>query len=215
KSGYPPLKLMNIAVGYNLRFHPMLKKIHGMIQGVKLYSMHVYCGQHLVQWRENRDYRTTYSASKKSGGGVLRDLSHELDYICWLTGPWKKVAAKGGRVSDLEIDSDDVFGLLVETLRCPLVSLQINYLDLYVKREIILNGEGLSIKADLINDVLEINGNKKVFQVEKDATYRDQHKALLFHGTQVACTYDEGFEVLELIEAAEKASKEGVWIKRK
>jgi predicted dehydrogenase len=214
KQGHPSLNPMNIFVGYNLRFHPLLKKMYRIIQGVRLYSMHVYCGQYLPQWREGRDYRTTCSASRQSGGGVLRDLSHELDYICWLTGRWQNVAAKGGRVSNLEIDSDDVFCLLFKTEKCPVVSLQINYLDLNGKREIILNGEGLSLKADLITGVLEINGVKSTYDVEKDATYMDQHKDILFNGSKFACTYDEGLEVLGLIDSAQKASEEKVWIKR-
>ncbi|NOX34957.1 MAG: Gfo/Idh/MocA family oxidoreductase [Deltaproteobacteria bacterium] len=214
KKGYPSLKALNIFAGYNLRFHPVLKKIYQTIQGVSLYSMHVYCGQHLSLWRGKRDYRTTYSASRQAGGGVLKDLSHELDYICWLTGQWEKVAAKGGRVSDLEIDSDDLFCLLLETKTCPMVSLQINYFDLNAKREIIINGEDLSIKGDLISGTLDINGVKKVYKLEKDATYIDEHEDILSSGTGFACTYDEGLEVLSLIEAAQKASEGDVWIKR-
>ena len=32
------------------------------------------------------NYLKSYSASKSKGGGVLLDLSHEIDYINWLFG---------------------------------------------------------------------------------------------------------------------------------
>ncbi|MFA5903228.1 MAG: Gfo/Idh/MocA family oxidoreductase [Desulfobacula sp.] len=214
KPGYLPLPSAAVHVGYNLRFHPILKEIRRLIQGKKLYSMHVYCGQYLPFWRKDRDYRNTYSASVKSGGGVLRDLSHELDYVCRLTGKWKKVAAKGGRVSSLEIDSEDLFCLLMETQDCPAVSLQVNYLDLNTKREIILNGAGLSLKADLVGGTLEVNGHKSVYTVEKDDTYRDQHLDILLKKGETACSYEEGIEIVNLIEAVFKASREGIWVNR-
>jgi len=214
KSGYALLPPMNVYVGYNLRFHPVLKEIDRLIQGKKLYSMQVYCGQYLPSWRKDRDYRATYSASSESGGGVLRDLSHELDYVLKLTGTWKKVAAKGGRVGSLEIDTDDLFCLLMETRNCPAICLQVNYLDLSPRREMILNGEGISLKADLIKGTLEVNGQKKVYMVEKDDTYRDQHLDILLNKGKTACSYEEGIEIVNLIEAAFKASEEEIWIKR-
>ena len=38
---------------------------------------------------------------------MLRDLSHELDYMTWLFGPCRRVAALGGRFGPLAIDSDE------------------------------------------------------------------------------------------------------------
>ncbi len=209
-----PLNPMTVYVGYNLRFHPVLKEIHSLIQGIKLYSMHVYCGQYLPSWRKDRDYRAAYSASAESGGGVLRDLSHELDYICRLTGRWEKIAAGGGKISALEINSEDLFCLLMETENCPMISLQVNYLDLNPKREIILNGEGISLKADFIRGTLEVNGHGRGWAVEKDDTYRDQHLDILLNNGDTTCSYKEGIEIVDLIEAAFRAAKEGIWVKR-
>ena len=50
--------------------------------------------------------------------------------------------ATGGKVSKLAISSDDMLCLLMETENCPAVSLQVNYLDLVPRREIIVNGDG-------------------------------------------------------------------------
>ena len=41
---------------------------------------------HFCQIGELNQIRKSYSASKSKGGGVLLDLSHEIDYINWLFG---------------------------------------------------------------------------------------------------------------------------------
>lgn len=148
----------NVFVAYNLRFHPIIQKLHEFLNSKEIYSIQVYVGQYLPDWRPGTDYTESYSASKAQGGGVLRDLSHELDYINWIAGGWKRVAAIGGKFSDLQIDSDDVFVLLLEMENCPVVSVQMNYLDRKARREIIVNMKDHSIKADLILNTFEIDG---------------------------------------------------------
>src|SRR3990167_7543788 len=69
-----------IFVGYNLRFHPVLQRLKEILIDEKIISFSVRVGQYLPTWRSQVDYRDCYSAKKNQGGGVLRDLSHELDY---------------------------------------------------------------------------------------------------------------------------------------
>lgn len=214
KSSYD-LKLSCIVyVAYNFRFHPILQTIYNLVKNNIVYSMHVYCGQYLPTWRRG-DYRKNYSASRKEGGGVLRDLSHELDYINWITGGWERVTATGGRVSKLEIDSDDVFCILMETKKCPAVSLQINYLDLEPRREIILNGDGFSLKADLVKGTLAIGSDEELYDLDRDYTYLRQHEAALNNHGEYLCSFDQGIEILKLIEAIEVSSQKKIWIEKR
>ena len=48
------------------------------------------------------------------GGGALMELCHEIDYVRWLVGEVLEVFARVGRVSDLEIDVDDIAELILE-----------------------------------------------------------------------------------------------------
>ncbi len=198
-------------VGYNLRFHPVIQQIYHQFNKQSVYSMHVYCGQDLSTWRKT-DYTKSYSASDAQGGGVLRDLSHELDYINWMTGGWESVTAAGGKVSDLKIDSDDLFCVLLETRKCPAVTLQINYFDREPRREIILNGQGLALKADLIKGILTINGRTRQYNVHRNDTYTDQHKALLTGQQKYLCGFDTGYKVLQLLDAIKESSEKKEWI---
>ena len=142
----------------------------------------------------------------------MRDLSHELDYLHWMFGPWKRLTAAGGHFSCLQIDSDDVYGLMIEFEKCPLVTLQMNYLDRSPKREIIALTDKNSFKADLVQGTLEINGKTEKFSVPPDLTYRLEHQAVLKGNFKALCSYKEGAEVVRMIEAAEKAAKQKVWV---
>lgn len=204
----------NVFVAYNLRFHPVIQKLYKFLNGKEIYSIQVYVGQYLPGWRPGTDYTKCYSACKAQGGGVLRDLSHELDYINWIADGWKRVAAIGGKFSDLQIDSDDVFVLLLEMKNCPVASVQMNYLDRKTRREIIVNMKDRSIKADLILNTLEIDGEISEFEVERNLTYTMQHNAILNGDHSTACTLKQGMDVLRLIHAAESASKKQKWINR-
>ena len=102
----------NCFVGYNMRYHPLLLQLKKDLKGEKIISAQSYVGQYLPYWRKNRDYKLIYSAIKSKGGGVLRDLSHELDYLSWLFGSWTKLISIGGKLSKLEVDSDDNYSIL-------------------------------------------------------------------------------------------------------
>ena len=203
-----------VFVAYNLRFHPVIQKIRSLIQRNRVYSIQVYAGQYLPDWRPGVDYTKGYSASREMGGGVLRDLSHELDYVNWLAGGWKRVAAIGGKFSDLRINSDDTYAILLEMKNCPVASVQVNYLDRVARREIVVNLEGGTIQADLVSNTLETNGTVERFEVERNLTYRLQHEAIMNDQNDTACTLDQGIDVVRLIHAAEAAADKQVWVSR-
>ncbi len=202
----------SLFVAYNLRFHPILIKLKELLNTHKIISFHIYVGQYLPTWRPGTDYRKSYSASKKKGGGVLRDLSHELDYALWLCGDWKSVVALGGHFSDLEIDSEDIFNITMTTELCPLVNIQMNYLDRRPRREIIINTDKATINVDLINGTLEIDNEKVESKIERDYTYKMQHLAILNNEFDIICAFDEGLNVLKLIESVEESALKRKWI---
>ena len=212
-AGVPEHRFAASFVGYNLRFHPVLQELARMLPDERAISAHLYVGQYLPDWRPGRDYRETASASRQAGGGVLRDLSHELDYLTWLFGRCERVAALGGRFSTLEIDSDDVQGLLLAFERCPVVTAQLNYLDRRGTRNLIVNTGQRTITADLIRSTLTIGSEEKAFPLGRDDTYLAQHRRILSNAHDGLCTLGEGAAVLELIAAAEAAAATGQWVR--
>jgi predicted dehydrogenase len=201
----------SIAIGYNLRFHPLLASVREMLKQEKILSANIYVGQFLPNWRDN-DYRRSYSASEAKGGGVLRDLSHELDYCYWLFGDWIHMVTLGKKVSDLKIKGCDLYNLLIETSRCPSVNIQMSYLDLSPRRQIIINTAGRIIFLDLINNILSVDSNRDTLCIDKDFTYREMHRALLNEDFGVVCSFAEGLKTLTMIESAEESSRSGLWV---
>jgi predicted dehydrogenase len=202
-----------LLVGYNLRFHPVLRRVAELLQGQRLLTAQAYVGQYLPDWRPGRDHRGTASASVAAGGGVLRDLSHEFDFLLWLLGDWRRVAALGGRLTDLTIDSDDAAVLLLECERCPAVSVQLNYFDRPGARDLIVNTERHTIRADLVRCVVEVDGAAEHLPCARDDTYEALHRAAL-SGAAGPCTAEEGLAVVSLISAAEQAVETKQWVQQ-
>ena len=210
----PANRFAKVFVAYNLRFDPVVRAAKAILDGESLIALHVYVGQYLPDWRPNRDYRTVYSARRAEGGGALRDLSHELDAVNWIAGGWTRLAATGGHLSPLEIDSDDVFALLVETARCKAVTVNLNYLDDALHRDIVaLTAKG-TLRADLVAGTVSFGGKLEVFNVVRDDAYRDQHRAILSGAADGACTLEDGVAITEMIAAAERAAHDRVWVER-
>ena len=216
--GQPPHTGENgsIFVAYNLRFHPLIVELKRRIKGKPLVSAEIRCGSHLPDWRPGRDYRETASAKRARGGGVLRDLSHELDFANWVFGPWKRLAALGGRLGPLEIETEDVFALLVETDACPIVTISLNYLERREERRIVVNTGETTFCADLVGGSLH-EGRDAVLVTDAldiDDTYREEHEAILAGRPAHCCTLSEGELVRSMIAAAERAARDGVWVSR-
>lgn len=201
-------------VAYNLRFHPTVLRMRELLGNDTIISVTAHVGQYLPDWRPGSDYRLSYSAHAEQGGGVLRDLSHELDYVCWLLEGWEHVAAVGGHYSALEISSDDVFSLLMTTPRCPVVSVHLNYLDRKVRRTVLINTLRGTLEADLVAGTLSYLGVDEKFTTERNTTYLAMHGALLSGHSDVACSLQEGLSIVGLVEAAARAATSKTWVSR-
>jgi predicted dehydrogenase len=99
-----------LMTGYHLRFSPPLRRLREALLGNaigRVMSVRADVGQFLPEWRPGTDYRSGVSARSDLGGGVVLELSHELDYVRWLAGEVEDVFARTGRLGDLEIDVED------------------------------------------------------------------------------------------------------------
>lgn len=206
-----PFSPLDISVAYNLRFHPVIKALAEKIAGAPLVSASFHVGQYLPSWRPGSDYRKSYSASNAAGGGVLRDLSHEIDLAQYFCGTFQNVSAIGGHFSNLEIEADDVFHLLGNCTHCPIVSVEMNYLNQMARRVICLNGNGFTAVADLVQGTLEFNGSIQKMSFDRDNSYRQQIGEFLGDQRPTLCTLKEGLAVDKAILAAERAASQGVW----
>lgn len=212
-SAMPEHSFAKVAVGYNLRCDPLLGRLRSLTHSSTCVStVSVYVGYYLPDWRPESDYRESYSANRSRGGGVLRDLSHELDYVQWIFGGWKRLTALGGHFSGLTIDSDDAFTIIMETERCPLVTIHLNYLDRVSRREIVVNADQMTYRVDLVHSTFASGSLVDAVPTSRDDTYRAEHVAMIGGEVQDLCTIADAERTLATIEAAERAAAERVWI---
>jgi predicted dehydrogenase len=104
-------KNLGTLVGYNFRFHPLLKRVKDMIDTKELgevLSAMVEVGENIIDWHPWEDYRETYAPFIASGGGSLLCFSHDIDYLYWILGTPKFVDAAGGKITPLEGDAEDM-----------------------------------------------------------------------------------------------------------
>jgi predicted dehydrogenase len=152
-----------LMVGYNLRFIDSLRRLKSMIEKSqigKILSVHCEVGQYLPSWRSGSDYRTTVTAQRKLGGGVLLELSHEIDYLLWLFGDMAETSGWAGRRSDLEIDVEDtahaIFGFVREGESEMLhVSLHMDCVRHDTSRNCVVIGEKGTLRWDGVRGRLE------------------------------------------------------------
>lgn len=121
-----------VGVGCNLRFHPAMEAIHAAVcEGRigRLLTARAEVGQYLPDWHPGTDYRQEYSARAALGGGALLTLIHELDYIYWIGGDVSEIIGVCAKVSDLELDVEDVAEMICRHISGTLTSVHMDFLD--------------------------------------------------------------------------------------
>jgi predicted dehydrogenase len=84
-------------VGYHLRRSDTPRALRDAAAGGAIgdvVALDLRVGQHLSAWRPGSDPADTVTARAELGGGVLSELSHELDALRWLAGPVTEVRAR-------------------------------------------------------------------------------------------------------------------------
>jgi predicted dehydrogenase len=201
-------------VTYNLRFSPVLQRLKKELKNKKILTATSYCGQYLPDWRPGRPLNESYSSQKQLGGGVLRDLSHELDYNMWLFGKPIRCTADVQKLSALPIDSDDSCSILAVTASNIQLVIHINYLARIPTRLVTVCTEDQYFQADLVNQTLKVGNEIHTFEVDRDLTYREMHRSLLVKTSadESTATLEEGLHILRWIDCCEKSSLEKRWI---
>jgi predicted dehydrogenase len=106
-----------VTVGYNLRFERGLRHLKSLLdrQAVgRVLSIRAEFGQYLPDWRPDSDYREGYFARTDTGGGIILDGSHELDYVRWLGGEVSKVSCIARHSGALDIEGEDLAEISLE-----------------------------------------------------------------------------------------------------
>jgi predicted dehydrogenase len=209
-----------LMVGYNLRFHEPLKILRDAVAGGaigRILSVRAEVGQYLPDWRRGADYRQSVTARGDLGGGVVLELSHELDYARWIAGEVTSVSAFTGKLSDLEIDVEDTAEIILWFACGAIGSIHLDMVQRSPVRICRVIGTGGAIVWDGISGEVRIDcaGESKIVHPsgasDRNRMYREELVAFLQvvrEGGAPVISGDDGRRTLQIALAAKLSARE-------
>lgn len=213
-----------VQVGYQLRYHPAMveaKRILDSGRLGKILTAHAEFGLFLERWWPGRDYRKSYMASDDLGGGLLLDVSHEIDLMVWFLGPVKEVTAYGEKLSHLQIPGFDALKAIMRMVDGTLLSLSMDCLQPTYTRSFSLVGEGTALRWDCpegradrsLGRLQLFDRDHEIFQTiplegNPEDSYLEELKAFLSaveNGQTPLVGVAQGIEVLRVVEGIQAA----------
>lgn len=207
-------------VGYNLRFLPSLEEFRRLVLAGtvgRVFSCRCEVGQYLPSWRPGADYRLGVSARSDLGGGVLLELSHELDYLRWIFGDVLWVNAWTGRLAGLTAEVEDTAHLILgfaheSKAEAAVAALTMDFSRHDATRDCVAIGTGGSLRWSAMSGLVELyaagaSGWQTLYdrRHETDEPYATQWRHFLDcveFGHEPRVTGDDGLAVLKIVEAA-------------
>jgi predicted dehydrogenase len=202
----------SVHVAYCLRFHPGIQFIAAHLGEIGLIeAADAECHSWLPDWRPGRDHRTLYSA-RAGEGGVLLDLSHEIDLLNHLLGPGSCVAAHlvAGGALQLDDGVESSAHLLTEHEGVP-ATLRLSFARRPEARRLRLFGRRGALEWDATMRtarLLDVDGGTlaKVEWSDPKLMYLEQAKAWLglLDGQPAAplATATDGLSALRIVDEA-------------
>tara|TARA_B100001059_G_C17826125_1_gene581490 strand:+ start:2467 stop:3465 length:999 start_codon:yes stop_codon:yes gene_type:complete len=209
-----------VLMAYIFRFTPQVQMIKKFIENKvvgQIYYVRGEFSEYLPDWHPYEDYRSFYMAEKSMGGGSILDQSHIFDLVHYLFGGFKNVRAFNSKISNLEVNADDISELIVEMNNGIIASLHTDIFGRQHQKFLEIKGEKGNIKWDFYkNEVTLYNPEEKVlkvfnkFQTDLNLTYIDEIKHFLDcckNKKDTLAPLDDGIDTMKLILAAEKSHK--------
>ena len=207
-------------VGYVLRYDIGARQFKEWLTDKRIGRIlhaRIECGSYLPDWRPDQDYRKTVSALSELGGGVLLELSHEIDYLHWFFGKPIDIQAQIINSKVLDINVEDQADLLITSEQGYPISMQIDFNRRHVKRECtIITTEGEltwnAVKKKVVWKPINAEELEFDYNSKRDDIYKKQLKKFIEcieNGAKPHVSIKDGIRTLKLIDAARDASKNG------
>ncbi len=213
-----------ILVGFQFRYHPSLVKARQLIASGALgqvLTVHAHWGEYLPQWHPWEDYRRSYAARADLGGGVIRTLTHPLDYLRYLLGEVTDLHAFQGHLSPLVLDGvEDVAEIGLRFADGAIGGVHLNYVQRPPVHRLEIVGTRGTLRWDNADGVLHFwqadvpfgdyraeppEYHETVFAPPEGFERNDLFVAQMRHFLDVArgisaprCTLEDGIRALEL-----------------
>ena len=198
-------KQLVLEVGYCLRFEPKLKKLKLQLEQKRvgeIATATIVAQSYLPDWHPGTDYQKSYSARKELGGGVLLDLSHEIDYAVWLFGKVKTIKAELTKSKKLGIETEAKAELKLVFKSGVKADILLDYLNKKHLRHCLIKGDKGSLSWDFKQIV------KQGWDVNQMYIAEIKHFIKAVQGKELpGASGEQGRYVVAIVEAAKKSDK--------
>jgi len=211
-----------------LRYHPIVKEIDNILNNNvigKPLSFLYHSGQYLPDWHPWEDYRKFYVA-KKETGACREIVPFELVWLMNLFGKIKTVSARKAKVSDLDVNIDDIYNILLEFENGMESTMTVDVIARFAFRQIKILGENGVIVADWSERTVKYFTNENGWVenkiddgiVEEDyihgeGPYIEEMKTFLESIQKKRIqpySFKEDLQILKILELIEKSSDTGL-----
>ena len=214
-------KRSNIFVGYNLRFMASYQTLKEHLRSENfghLMAVHSLVGHSLEYWRPDRDLSSVPSSHKSSGGGVLRELSHEIDLLFNLLGTpfFKKLTVANLKFKNFDVEDTAILQMAFNIDGVALASLHLDFIRQDRTRCSQFVGSNQTLVWDLLSGTITAKSNSKsevicVAHNDIETSYTRMWKALFEDDFRLFCTVDEAISVIQHVEDMEANC---CWVKK-
>ena len=212
-------KNLVVMVGYIYRFCEPIQKIKEILDSGllgKIYSARTIISLFLPDWHPWEDYRNFFLSHKDLGGGALLEESHATDYIKWLMGDVKSVFCINKKLSDLEMDAEDMTIINLEFENNSLGTIHIDLLGRVLRKETEFIGEKGTVIWDgergLVRLFTAEKGEWEEFSLSfKPEVYThqlDHFFSCIKDGKEPITPLSDGIETLRICMAAFKSAQD-------
>jgi spore coat polysaccharide biosynthesis protein SpsF len=170
-------KGVEIYVGYNMRFNPLINKIKELIdEWGDISHVRMNFGSNLILRHPGKDYKNDYVTKKNQGGGVILDISHEIDYLTWIFGQPKEMFCYAEKRGNFEMETEDNADMLIKFDGGLVANIHLDLLQKPYTRTCEIIGEKGTIKADVAKNELFIYEDNKweKIVIDDDNSYVDE-----------------------------------------
>ena len=157
-------------MGFQLRFNPLIHYLEKIIKKKspigKILTINIHHGENIKDFHPYENYKISYAANKKLGGGVILTQIHEIDYFLHLLDGYeiKYSSCISSKISNLDLDVEDIFSsnfILKKGKDKIFCSMILNFFERPKKRKIYLIGEKGSLEVCFNSLKIFIFKNKK------------------------------------------------------
>lgn len=209
-----------LLLGYTYRWWTPVRQLKTLIDagaiGLPRHARFVISA-HLADWHPWERYQDFFMARRELGGGALLDESHFIDLMLWFFGMPDCVFARIGKVSDLEIDTDDAVDIVATYADKFRVTIHLDLFGRPHEKNIVVTGEQGTLQCLFAPDALRLGRTSdarwetEYFSIERNDMFlgvvREFLNLIDGNISDQTCTLLDGLKTLEVVEACRESQR--------